>query len=80
MAGLGMESVSFVAGGLLLGWFFGGIAEANGWGQRDWWIVGGAIAGMASGLSQLVRGGLRMNDQLDAVRRKKRDQDHPSSP
>ena len=79
MAGLGMESVSFVAGGLVIGWFFGGIAEENGWGQRDWWIVGGVIAGMASGLSQLVRGGLRMNDQLDAVRRKKRDRDGNSS-
>lgn len=79
MAGLGMESVSFVAGGLVVGWFFGGIAEANGWGSQDWWIVGGAVAGMASGLSQLVRGGLRMNDQLDAVRRKNRDRDDNSA-
>lgn len=79
MAGLGMETVSLVAGGLVLGWFVGGVAEANGWGSRDWWVVGGVIAGMASGLSQLIRGGLKMNDQLDAARRRSRNRDGESS-
>ncbi|MBC02677.1 MAG: hypothetical protein CMJ34_05150 [Phycisphaerae bacterium] len=65
MAGLGMESVSLVAGGVVMGWFFGGFAEGQGWGTRDWWVMGGAVAGMASGLSQLIRGGLRLNKQLD---------------
>ena len=65
MAGLGMESVSLVAGGVILGWFFGGFAEGQGWGTRDGWVMGGAAAGMASGLSQLIRGGLRLNKQLD---------------
>jgi hypothetical protein len=72
MAGLGMESVSLVAGGLVLGWFFGGFAETQGWGSRDWWVLGGAGMGMASGMSQLLRGGLRLNKKLDeAARRRK---------
>ena len=65
MAGLGMETVSLVAGGVLIGWVLGGFAEQHGWGGRDLWVVGGAIMGMATGLSQLIRGGLKLNKQLD---------------
>jgi F0F1-type ATP synthase assembly protein I len=60
MAGLGMETASFVLGGVVLGWV---IREAFGGG--DVWIVVGAVAGIASGISQLIRGGLKLNRQLD---------------
>ena len=79
MAGLGMETVSLVAGGLVLGWFIGGFAEANDWGSRHAWVVGGVIAGMASGLSQLIRGGLKLNSQLESARHRSRGRDGDSS-
>ncbi len=60
MAGLGMETASFVLGGVVIGWV---IREATGGG--DVWIVVGAVAGIASGISQLIRGGLKLNRQLD---------------
>ena len=60
MAGLGMETASFVLGGVVLGWI---IREVFGGG--DVWIIVGAVAGIASGISQLIRGGLKLNRQLD---------------
>lgn len=55
-----METASFVLGGVILGWgaktLFGG---------DDTWIVIGAVAGIASGISQLIRGGLKLNRELD---------------
>ena len=60
MAGLGMETASFVLGGVVIGWV---IREAGGGG--DFWIIVGAAAGIASGISQLIRGGLKLNRQLD---------------
>ncbi len=60
MAGLGMETASFVLGGVVLGWV---IRETFGGG--DVWIIVGAVAGIASGISQLIRGGLKLNRQLD---------------
>lgn len=60
MAGLGMETASFVLGGVVLGWV---IRETFGGG--DVWIILGAVAGIASGISQLIRGGLKLNRQLD---------------
>ena len=60
MAGLGMETASFVLGGVVIGWgaktLFGG---------TDTWILIGGIAGILSGISQLIRGGLKLNEQLD---------------
>ena len=60
MAGLGMETASFVIGGVILGY---GARSLLGGG--DTWILVGAIAGIASGISQLIRGGLKLNRQLD---------------
>ena len=62
MAGLGMETASFVLGGVVLGWI---AREALGGG--DVWIIVGAVAGIASGISQLIRGGPKLNRQLDRV-------------
>ena len=73
MAGLGIETVSFVLGGVAIGWGLKILVVQWGWPESDYWIVGGAIFGMASGFSQLIRGGLRLNKQLEAATRAGRD-------
>lgn len=69
MAGLGIETVSYVLGGLAAGWGIGRLLAHWGWPESDLWIVGGAVLGMASGFSQLIRRGLRLNRQLEAATR-----------
>jgi F0F1-type ATP synthase assembly protein I len=66
MAGIGMETASYVLGGVFLGW----LAKES-FGGGDGWIVGGAIAGIASGISQMIRSGLKLNRQLDRATGKK---------
>ena len=66
MAGIGMETASYVLGGVFLGWL-----AKEGFGGGDGWIVGGAIAGIASGISQMIRSGLKLNRQLDRATGKK---------
>ena len=60
MAGLGMETASFVLGGVVIGW-----GAKSLFGGTDTWILVGGIAGILSGISQLIRGGLKLNRQLD---------------
>ena len=61
MAGLGGETASHVAAGLLLGW---GFSE---WLGNDVWLVVGGIVGTVTGLVALVRGSLKLNKKLDAL-------------
>jgi hypothetical protein len=73
MAGLGIETVSYVLGGVAIGWGLKLLVVQWGWPESDGWIVGGALLGMASGFSQLIRGGLKLNRQLEAATRRSRD-------
>ena len=66
MAGIGMETASYVLGGVFLGWL-----AKEGLGGGDGWIVGGGIAGITSGISQMIRSGLKLNRQLDRAAAKK---------
>ncbi len=66
MAGIGMETASYVLGGVFLGWLV-----REGFGGGDGWIVGGGIVGIASGISQMIRSGLKLNRQLDRAAAKK---------
>ena len=62
MAGIGMETASYVLGGVFLGWL-----AKEGFGGGDGWIVGGGIVGIVTGISQMLRSGLKLNRQLDRV-------------
>lgn len=73
MAGLGIETVSYVLGGVAIGWGLKNLVVQWGWPESDGWIIGGAAFGMASGFSQLIRGGLRLNRELEAATRRSRD-------
>lgn len=61
MAGLGGEVASYLGAGLLLGWGF------ESWLGGDWWIIGGAIVGLITGISAMIRGALKLNKQMDAL-------------
>ena len=61
MAGLGGETASYVAAGLLLGW---GFSE---WFGSDVWLVVGGIAGTVTGMVALVRGALKLNKEMDRL-------------
>lgn len=78
MAGLGMESVSFVAGGVVIGWGLSELARRWDWGGGDWWVIGGAAFGLASGMSQLIRGALKLNTQLDRAAAARKGGEAPS--
>lgn len=73
MAGLGIETVSYVLGGVAIGWGLKTLVVQWGWPESDGWVIGGAALGMASGFSQLIRGGLRLNRELEAATKRSRD-------
>ena len=64
MAGLAGETASHVLAGVLLGW---GASELFG---GDYWIIVGGIMGIITGIASLIRGGLKLNHQLDLARGK----------
>lgn len=74
MAGLAGETASHVLAGLLLGW---GASELFG---GDYWIIVGGGLGIVTGIAGLIRGGLKLNNQLDLARGKSpsggRSEDH----
>jgi len=77
MAGLGLEVGAQAMGGALLGWLY------DQWqGSGNIGVIVGAGVGIVTGLLSLVRGGLKLNRQLDetARRDKQRGQAPPSSP
>ena len=64
MAGLGMQTSSEVIAGALIGWAVDtwlGCAPAG--------LLVGGIAGIAVGLTTLIRGAMRANRELDEARR-----------
>ena len=71
MAGLAGETASHVLAGVLLGW---GASELFG---GDYWIIAGGILGVVTGLASLIRGGLKLNHQLDHARGKGRGSEGP---
>ena len=64
MAGLAGETASHVLAGVLLGW---GASELFG---GDYWIIVGGGLGIVTGIAGLIRGGLKLNNQLDLARGK----------
>ena len=65
MAGLAGETASHVLAGVLLGW---GASELFG---GDYWIIVGGGLGIVTGIAGLIRGGLKLNNQLDLARGKR---------
>lgn len=67
MAGLGMEVAAQAAGGALLGWLY------DRWrGTGPTGTIIGAMLGIVVGLWTLIRGGLKLNRQLDELASKRR--------
>lgn len=67
MAGIGMQTSSEVIAGALLGW------AADRWlGTSPRWTLVGAVAGIAVGLTTLIRGAMQANKELDEARRNRR--------
>lgn len=67
MAGIGMQTSSEVIAGALLGW------AADRWlGTSPRWTLVGAVAGIAVGLTTLIRGAMHANKELDEARRNRR--------
>lgn len=67
MAGIGMQTSSEVLAGSLLGW------AADRWlGTSPRWTLVGGIAGIAVGLTTLIRGAAKANRELDEARRGRR--------
>jgi F0F1-type ATP synthase assembly protein I len=64
MAGLGMQTSSEVIAGALIGW-----AIDKGFDCAPTGLLVGGIAGIAVGLTTLIRGAMRANRELDEVRR-----------
>ena len=64
MAGLGMQTSSEVVAGALIGWAVDRWLDSSPTGL----LVGG-IAGIAVGLTTLIRGAMRANRELDEARR-----------
>ena len=64
MAGLGMQTSSEVVAGALIGWAVDRWLDSSPVGL----LVGG-IAGIAVGLTTLIRGAMRANRELDEARR-----------
>jgi F0F1-type ATP synthase assembly protein I len=69
MGGLGMEVAAQVGAGALLGWFF------DRWrGTAPTGLLVGSVIGIVVGLWSLIKGGLKLNRELDrqtARRRRK---------
>jgi F0F1-type ATP synthase assembly protein I len=64
MAGIGMQTSSEVIAGALLGW------AADRWLETSpRWTLVGAVAGIAVGLTTLIRGAMKANKELDDARR-----------
>jgi F0F1-type ATP synthase assembly protein I len=60
MMGIGLETSSQVAAGVLLGWLF------DRWrGQGDWGVIVGGASGVLVGIYSLVRNAWRLNAELD---------------
>lgn len=67
MAGIGMQTSSEVIAGALLGW------AADRWLETSpRWTLVGAVAGIAVGLTSLIRGAMKANEELDEARRNRR--------
>lgn len=65
MAGLAGETASYVVAGGLLGW------GVNYLFQIEWGIVVGAVMGILCGITNLIRGSLKLNAQLDRQTQKR---------
>ncbi len=67
MAGLGMQTSSEVIAGALIGW------GLDHWlGTWPTWLLVGGIAGIAVGLTSLIRGAMKANREFDAARKEGR--------
>ena len=67
MAGLGMQTSSEVVAGALLGW------GLDHWlGTWPTWLLAGGIAGIAVGLTTLIRGAMKANKEFEDARKEGR--------
>jgi F0F1-type ATP synthase assembly protein I len=67
MAGLGMQTSSEVIAGALIGW------GLDHWlGTWPTWLLVGGIAGIAVGLTSLIRGAMKANREFDDARKEGR--------
>jgi F0F1-type ATP synthase assembly protein I len=67
MAGLGMQTSSEVIAGALIGW------GLDRWfGTAPAWLLAGGIAGIAVGLTTLIRGAMKANREFDIARKEGR--------
>ena len=67
MAGLAMQTSSEVIAGALLGWVVDRWA-----GTSPTWLLVGGIAGIAVGLTTLIRGAMKANREFDDARKGRR--------
>ena len=67
MAGLAGETASYVIAGALLGW------GANLLFSLKWGILVGAVLGILCGMTNLIRGSLKLNAELDKQTQKRSD-------
>ena len=67
MAGLGMQTSSEVVAGALIGWGLDHWLESS-----PTWLLAGGIAGIAVGLTTLIRGAMKANKEFDIARKQGR--------
>ena len=72
MMGIGLETTSQVAAGVLMGWLI------DRWrGQGDWGVIVGGAAGVLVGVYSLVRNAWRLNAELDRASEARRKEGKP---
>ncbi len=68
MAGLGLEFVSSIAGGILLGWLL------DRWlGTAPWFLVAGMGVGLVGGLSNFIKEAMRASRKAERASRREHD-------